>query len=924
MGSVLLPDVSGIQNFDISDSTGLSARWKRWLRAFQLFAAGKGVTDVDQKYALLLHTAGMNVQDIFFTLPEGAGEGAYEKAVSALDAYFTPLSNAPYERSIFRSMIQSSSETIEQYITRLRQRADTCDFGNQNAIDERIRDQIIDKCLSHHLRRKLLEKGRTLTLANVRSIAKAMEDSERQAKSIEGQGQVNMIQSKATCYSCGREGHIRTDPSCPARGKKCRKCKIVGHFDKVCKTKDKSKHGKIRQVVEQPQNNTDDEEYVFSMIGVNQINSVCENIVVNIGNVNLKMIIDSGASCNIMGINLWNYLKDNRVKCVSSKSTKSLFAYGSEEPLKIAGIFTATVQCNNRTLKDIEFVVIEGKGQALLSRNTAEQLGVLQLVHSVSEPGTIKDKYPECFTGVGKLKSFQLQIPIDPDVEPVIQPMRRVPFNLRDKLGKKLDELLDLDIIEHVNEPSQWVSPVVVVPKRSAQESTPVAMTTRENDPELKAVRECLVHSQWHRIEFKEYLPIRSELCAIGQLVLRGTRIVIPISLREQVLQLAHEGHPGIVVMKTRLRSKVWWPGIDKSIEKFCRSCYGCQLVSQPSKPEPLKRTELPSAPWQHLAADLLGPLPSNHYMFVLVDYYSRYFEVAVTKNISSENITSLISKFCLTHGLPLSIHTDNGPQFVSQHFKNFMSEHGIVHHRTTPLWPQANGEVERQNRSIMKRVKIAQAEGRDWKLELSKFLIMYRSTAHSTTGVSPSELLFGRKIRTKLPELIDYNINDFEVRDRDAEQKEKGKIYADKRRGACESDIRVDDQVLVRQDRGNKMSTPFVPSPFKVVEKIGNSVLVESDQGVQYRRNVTHLKKFIERENNDLSCSQSDANKNVVNTESEIITSHKDDFENLNESSNFDENKCLSSSQDETCSMKDRPVRLKRLPSKFDDFVLK
>ncbi|CAG2225151.1 unnamed protein product [Mytilus edulis] len=916
MGSVLLPDVSGIQNFDISDSTGLSARWKRWLRAFQLFAAGKGVTDVDQKYALLLHTAGMNVQDIFFTLPEGAGEGAYEKAVSALDAYFTPLSNAPYERSIFRSMIQSSSETIEQYITRLRQRADTCDFGNQNAIDERIRDQIIDKCLSHHLRRKLLEKGRTLTLANVRSIAKAMEDSERQAKSIEGQGQVNMIQSKgkqygknsfnsgnksfnsgnkstctATCYSCGREGHIRTDPSCPARGKKCRKCKIVGHFDKVCKTKDKSKHGKIRQVVEQPQNNTDDEEYVFSMIGVNQINSVCENIVVNIGNVNLKMIIDSGASCNIMGINLWNYLKDNRVKCVSSKSTKSLFAYGSEEPLKIAGIFTATVQCNNRTLKDIEFVVIEGKGQALLSRNTAEQLGVLQLVHSVSEPGT-------------------LQIPIDPDVEPVIQPMRRVPFNLRDKLGKKLDELLDLDIIEHVNEPSEWVSPVVVVPKCSGddirlcvdmrQANTAVKRVRHpiptidelvqdmnsskvsrintgcdDNTRNRKSVRECLLHSQWHRIEFKEYLPIRSELCAIGQLVLRGTRIVIPISLREQVLQLVHEGHPGIVVMKTRLRSKVWWPWIDKSIEKFCRSCYGCQLVSQPSKPEPLKRTELPSAPWQHLAADLLGPLPSNHYMFVLVDYYSRYFEVAVTKNISSENITSLISKFCLTHGLPLSIHTDNGPQFVSQHFKNFMSEHGIVHHRTTPLWPQANGEVERQNRSIMKRVKIAQAECRDWKLELNKFLIMYRSTAHSTTGYA-----------TETP---------------NKRKKEKGKIYADKRRGACESDIRVDDQVLVRQDRRNKMSTLFVPSPFKVVEKIGNSVLVKSDQGVQYRRNVTHLKKFIERENNDVSCSQSDANKNVVNTESEIISSHKDDYENLNESSNFDENKCLSSSQDET-----------------------
>lgn len=81
--------------------------------------------------------------------------------------------------------------------------------------------------------------------------------------------------------------------------------------------------------------------------------------------------------------------------------------------------------------------------------------------------------------------------------------------------------------------------------------------------------------------------------------------------------------------------------------------------MGQPSKPEPMKRTELPSAPWQHLAADLLGPLPSKEYIFVLVDYYSRYFEVAITKNILSENITGLISKFCLTHGLPYSIHTD-------------------------------------------------------------------------------------------------------------------------------------------------------------------------------------------------------------------------------------------------------------------------
>ena len=102
---------------------------------------------------------------------------------------------------------------------------------------------------------------------------------------------------------------------------------------------------------------------------------------------------------------------------------------------------------------------------------------------------------------------------------------------------------------------------------------------------------------------------MRGELSAIGKLVLRGTRIVIPKQLRCQVLELAHEGHRGIVVMKQRLRTKVRWPGIDKEVERACKTCHGCHLVSQPTKPEPMTRTELPTTPWQHLAADLLGCL---------------------------------------------------------------------------------------------------------------------------------------------------------------------------------------------------------------------------------------------------------------------------------------------------------------------------
>ena len=142
-----------------------------------------------------------------------------------------------------------------------------------------------------------------------------------------------------------------------------------------------------------------------------------------------------------------------------------------------------------------------------------------------------------------------------------------------------------------------------------------------------------------------------------------------------------------------------------------------------------MTRTEFPSAPWQHLAADLLCPLPSGDYIFVLVDYYSRLFEMEFTKSITTEKIVSLMSKLFVTHGLPCSLRTDNGPQFISDHFKCYLEKNGIEHRRTTPLWPQANGEIERQNRTILKRLRISQAEGRDWRSQMDDFLMMYRST---------------------------------------------------------------------------------------------------------------------------------------------------------------------------------------------------
>ena len=86
-----------------------------------------------------------------------------------------------------------------------------------------------------------------------------------------------------------------------------------------------------------------------------------------------------------------------------------------------------------------------------------------------------------------------------------------------------------------------------------------------------------------------------------------------------------------------------------------------------------------------------------------MVDYYSRYFEVDILTSVTSTKVIESLEKIFCIHGLPQSLKTDNGTQFVSDEFECFLKTNDIEHCTSTPLWPQENGEVERQNRSLLK-----------------------------------------------------------------------------------------------------------------------------------------------------------------------------------------------------------------------------
>ncbi|KXJ71271.1 hypothetical protein RP20_CCG020989 [Aedes albopictus] len=342
---------------------------------------------------------------------------------------------------------------------------------------------------------------------------------------------------------------------------------------------------------------------------------------------------------------------------------------------------------------------------------------------------------------------------------------------------------------------------------------------------------------------------VANELCRCEDVLLRTDRIVIPAVLRSRVLCVAHEGHVGIRMMKSHLRCAVWWPKMDSAVEDFVKKCRACTLVAAPDPPIPMIRKDMPYGPWEDVAVDFLGPLPEGQTLFVVVDFYSRFIEVCEMSQITANATILQLSKIFCRYGVPITLRADNGPQLSTScdEFRTFCEEMGIRLVNTIPYWPQQNGEVERQNRSILKRLKIAQELGQDWRRALDQYILSYHSTPHPTTGRSPFDLMFGRKIRNKLPQIPREVPVDEEASDHDRLQKEKGKAYADQKRRACQSSIEVGDKVLVKRFRKeNKLSTDFSPEEHTVIHRSGADVTVKSlTTGKECRRNIAHLKKL-------------------------------------------------------------------------------
>ncbi|UYV64476.1 K02A2.6-like [Cordylochernes scorpioides] len=327
------------------------------------------------------------------------------------------------------------------------------------------------------------------------------------------------------------------------------------------------------------------------------------------------------------------------------------------------------------------------------------------------------------------------------------------------------------------------------------------------------------------------YWNVKDELGVQNGLLMRSCRLVIPASMKLEILDKLHAGHFGITKTRLRARETVWWPGISEEIAETVRKCSVC-IQEAVSKHEPLIPTNFPTRPWQKIGMDLFKF--ENKWYLVVIDYYSRFPEMIQLDGLTASVVVRSCKSIFARHGIPETVVSDNGTQFgAAREFANFARQYGFKHVTSSPRFPQSNGMAE----AGVKIAKLILKKNQDPSLGL----LEYRSTPLEN-GCSPAELLMGRKLRTTLPiapENLNTKLVDSQTLKRKEGRRRKDmKSRYDRRCGATDmEELSEGDTVWITDMRTwgivkQKASTP-------------RSYMVDTPVGT-LRRNRFHLRKGV------------------------------------------------------------------------------
>ena len=358
--------------------------------------------------------------------------------------------------------------------------------------------------------------------------------------------------------------------------------------------------------------------------------------------------------------------------------------------------------------------------------------------------------------------------------------------------------------------------------------ATRIASATR-NDKWLARVAE-YTRCGWPRIEadseLQAYYRVREEISIEEDCLLRGVRVIVPERYREEILDELHRSHPGMVRMKALARLHVWWPNLDTDIEKRVAACESCRK-QLPNCPKAQANPWLwPQSLWQRIHVDYAGPFMGEIFMIV-VDAHSKWLDVVRMKSTTAESTINALRYLFSSFGLPKELVSDNGPQFVAEEFQMFLKRNGVRHIRSAPYHPSSNGEAERAVRTFKQAMKTMESESGTLNQKLASFLLSYRTTPHSLTKVTPSELFLGRKVRTRL-DVCRPSLGE-SVMKRSMPEEKKTRLHE------------VGDIVMVRDYRKNPKKPSWIRGV--VLKKLGPVTYTVQVDSMQWKRHIDQIR---------------------------------------------------------------------------------
>ena len=422
--------------------------------------------------------------------------------MESLNDHFKLKKNIPKVRQNFLGAKPAPGERINNFVTRLNSLAEHCEYGEEK--DNMTRDQVLTHIKDKNLKSKLYRSENLISSKLIEVVSQyhdkdalilVQPEEEINRVVLTEKQTTSVMKFQGRCWNCNKIGHLAKDCRC-SRDHVCESCGRLGHFAVCCRhqsehasnkkhttsqqrtslqTKGGRRQEKVHAVTQQAdgEESEDDAFYVFTV----STNEALERLELRINDKIIDVIVDSGASCNLMSEHVFHSLTGG--KAPLGGCDKHVYAYTHPQPLELKGSCMLRVTVPQSKMSTIaEFYIVPGQAATLLGRKTSEMLAILKVginvnncttdidcVQPLDNKAALRLKFPKVFEGLGKLKGYQLKLHQDDSVPPVAQPLRRIPFSRRQKVTAKMKQLEELDVIEKVNGPTSWINPLVAIEK---------------------------------------------------------------------------------------------------------------------------------------------------------------------------------------------------------------------------------------------------------------------------------------------------------------------------------------------------------------------------------------------------------------------------------------------------------------------------